>query len=154
MGSIAVIILFGGAGAFFFWRKRRARGSAPQAKHTIDVLASRSLGGKTRIVLIAVDDNELLLSVSDNRGARLLGSWPANDTPAEDDWRAATATPREDWRNATATPRLSESALPAPVGIAPPRQMPAAPAQAARGTVDFGTARSSPSVSGILRLKL
>src|SRR5262249_42258706 len=38
MGSIAVIILFGGAGAFFFWRKRRARGIASQAKHTIDVL--------------------------------------------------------------------------------------------------------------------
>ena len=56
-GSLAVVLLFSAAGAGFFWLKRR-KTAAPQPKHSIEILANRALGGKTRIVLIAVDDNE------------------------------------------------------------------------------------------------
>src|SRR5262249_32939240 len=115
---------------------------APEAKQrSIDIVSSRSLGGKTRIVLISVADQELLLSVTDAGGAKLLQSWQKEAEEADDDdWRAATA---------------SAPPMPRPVGIAPPRALPQAPAPAARGTVDLGTARApSPAVSGILKLKL
>jgi flagellar biogenesis protein FliO len=152
LGSIAIVCAVGLGGAALWFGKRR-RGPAPQIKRTIEIVSSRALGGKTRLVLVAVDDNELLLSVCDNGGARLLSSWSIKDDAAEDDWRAATASGTEDWRAATATPRLGEP-LPTPVGIAPPRQIPAATPPAARGTVDLGGRPASRSVSGLLRLKL
>lgn len=57
-------------------RRERAAGKAH-----IDVLASKALGPKNRIVLVAVGERQLLLSVAD-RGASVLAGWP-EETDAE-----------------------------------------------------------------------
>ena len=49
---------------------------------TIDVLATRALTGKTKVMLIEAKDREMLLSVTD-RGAELLSEW-LEDDPIQD----------------------------------------------------------------------
>jgi hypothetical protein len=55
-------------------RRRQAGSKKPASPGSIEVLASRSLGGKTRAVLLSVNDSQMLLAVSDH-GARLIHQW-------------------------------------------------------------------------------
>jgi flagellar biosynthesis protein FliO len=57
-------------------RRRHASRPAPR----IQVVGSQSLGGKTKVVLLAAGKSEMLLSVSD-RGARLLARWHRRPEP-------------------------------------------------------------------------
>jgi flagellar biogenesis protein FliO len=52
---------------------KRRRGDAP-SEDPLRIVASRSLGGRARVVLIAAGGRELLVAVND-KDARLLGRW-------------------------------------------------------------------------------
>ncbi len=92
--SIALVVgVLAAGGLLVLWARRRRPTTTVDA---IRVIASRSLGGKSRVVLLAAGDRELLLSVSDRGTARLIGRWRTNgvagdlaDLPLE---RAATGT--------------------------------------------------------------
>lgn len=69
--AIAAIALAGGA----IVALRRRKGAAPTAPGPqLDVLASKSLGGKTRIVWLGAGDRELVVAVA-NTSVSLLGQW-------------------------------------------------------------------------------
>lgn len=77
------------------WQKRRS--SAP-ALNGIDVLSVRNIGPKTRLMLVAVGNREMLLTVGP-AGSNVLGRWSRNAaaSPAlEDDFAAHQAAPIEE----------------------------------------------------------
>ncbi len=60
---------------------RRHRRPAP-AVNQLEIIASRSLGGKSRVVWISAGDRELLIAVSPQQ-IRPLGQWRRSTAPAE-----------------------------------------------------------------------
>ncbi len=68
------LVLVGGGVAAVLKRNRKPL----VAGADIDVIASRSLGGKSRIVWLAAGDREVLVAVSP-QAVRLLGSWRRGD---------------------------------------------------------------------------
>jgi flagellar biogenesis protein FliO len=79
MSSMVLILgILAGAGGLVVWAKKKRPASAAQP--AINVIASKSLGGKARVVLLAAGERELLLSVSDRGAARLIGKWRRGDT--------------------------------------------------------------------------
>ncbi len=70
-------------GALAIVAKRRRATGGKLEEPPLQILASQSLGGKNRIVLMSAGGRELLIAVSD-RGARLLTRWnarPARERP-------------------------------------------------------------------------
>jgi flagellar biogenesis protein FliO len=74
LSGAAAFILLVAAGVLVVSRKRRAQPSGEM----IRILASKPLGGKTRLVLVGAGPRQLLLSVGD-KGARVIGRWAAAD---------------------------------------------------------------------------
>jgi flagellar biogenesis protein FliO len=72
-----VLGICGAGGLLVLWARKRRPNAAPE--EAIRVLASRSLGGKSKVVLLAAGDREMLLSVSDRGTAKLIGRWRRGD---------------------------------------------------------------------------
>jgi flagellar biogenesis protein FliO len=82
--GIAQILLFflfiAGCGIAVFWARRR--GKTQSLGQSIRVLSSRSLGPRTRLVLVGAGRRTFLLSVGD-KGARVLCRWAKGSKRAE-----------------------------------------------------------------------
>jgi hypothetical protein len=128
---VAAILCACGAAAVVARRRRGAdAGRKGATANNIEVLASRALGGKTRAVLLSVNDSQMLLAVSD-QGARLIGQWFSGEdglTIADRDIAAETP--------------LFPMATPAPSGS--PDTEPQVP---------IGVRRPSAAVAGLIKLK-
>lgn len=127
------ILLLAGCAATAAYVKRR-RGPTEE-KDPIRVIATQALGGKTRLVLVAVAGRELLLSSSD-RGAQLIADWWPEGGESEN----------------ASVERISEDGSPDEHAL-PPRRL-----RAPERQVESLVARPAPraqshAVSGILRLK-
>ncbi|RMH45162.1 MAG: hypothetical protein D6689_00545 [Deltaproteobacteria bacterium] len=125
--AILAILAIGASAGLWWWQRRRG----PRAAVTdgdIEVVASRSLGGKARIVLLRAAGREVLLSIGD-KGPQLIAQWKRS---ARGSAGAALATDRT---AASADPRPS-----APQPITSPAPSVSAPA-------------ASPAVAGLLKLR-
>jgi Flagellar biosynthesis protein, FliO len=76
-GVLLVLGICAAGGGLVLWARKRRPAPTEEA---IRVIASRGLGGKARVVLLAAGERELLLSVSDKGNARLIGRWRRGDT--------------------------------------------------------------------------
>jgi flagellar biogenesis protein FliO len=123
VGAVALTAL----GALF-WARRRRRGPAAQP-HVVRVLSSQSLNAKAQLVLVAVNDREMLLSVGE-RGAQLLAEW----------------TPRASGDEAEADAEAEAPALGALDTITP------SPARRAEAKPPRAAAKSA-AIAGLLRLR-
>ena len=126
--AVVALLVIGGAVVLL----RRKRGQVAAAD-PIRIVASRSLGGKAKVVLLAAGGRELLVAI-DGRGTRLLARWRADED------EAAEASPsKPDLESAAARLRRALGSGPlaavAPVEPAPP------------------VTPSSSAVSGLLRLR-
>ncbi len=77
---LTVLLLGASAGLVVYAKKKKPLAERPGA---LEIVASRSVGPKARLVLINAGERELLLSVSD-RGARLLSEWDVGGTGVRD----------------------------------------------------------------------
>lgn len=73
LAIIAIIVIAAGAMAF-----RRRRGLSPLAGPQLEVIATRHLGGKAKVVWLGAGDRELVLAVGPQQ-IRLLGQWRRGD---------------------------------------------------------------------------
>lgn len=106
--ALAVAALLG------LWYRRRG-GAQVAGEELLQVLASRSLGPRTRLVLLAVQERQLLLAVSE-RGPRLLAQWDGVAAPAPAPARAARTAGRP--QSAGGAPTVPEAPLsPAIAGL-------------------------------------
>lgn len=141
------LILVGG-GATALIRKKR---NAPAVINQIEIIASRSLGGKSRIVWLAAGDREIVIAVSPQQ-IRPIGQWrrsaPATlgrgfDRALDDAERDLTELPSLGRSTSTST----STEMPA-LGIAreSSSEIPRLPGVRRADT-------SSPAISGLLRLR-
>jgi flagellar biogenesis protein FliO len=85
-----------GVGLWIMKKKKTAQ----VATASIDVVAQRSLGGKTKIVWLTAGAREMLVAVTP-QNVRMLGQWDKGDAPHADEPAFAPAIPR------TTTSRMS-----------------------------------------------
>jgi flagellar biogenesis protein FliO len=78
----------------------KKRKTAQVATASIDVVAQRSLGGKTKIVWLTAGAREMLVAVTP-QNVRMLGQWDKGDAPVGEEPAFAPAIPR------TVTSRMS-----------------------------------------------
>ena len=79
-GVFTAALVLSGCAALVWWVRRRRINNI--VDDSLDVVASRSLGPKAKVVLINAGERELLLTVTD-KGAQLLSQWrrSARDEP-------------------------------------------------------------------------
>ena len=136
--DVPLLAGLGGLGllaAIYLHRKRKTPGPVQQ----IDVLAQRSLGGKAKVVWLAVGGREMVVAVTPQH-VRTLGSWRKAAEVANGAVRMSTVggIPYIPARHKT----IGEGSVVERLPAAPETQTPAALAPAL-----------SPAVSGILRLR-
>ncbi len=126
------------AGACGIWLvKRRKKAIVPNA--AIDVIAQKALGGRARVVWLAVGQRELLVAVTP-QSIRPLGEWPRGEAPQLSG--PAPALPRARTHGGgDAMPRTTTT-----------RNL-AAAAAAALSQVEADKTAVSPAITGILRLR-
>lgn len=93
---LAIVAIALAGGAIVALRKRK--GAAPTAPGPqLDILATKSLGGKTRIVWLGAGDRELVVAVA-NTNVSLLGQWRRGeaDRPLERSMRLGLEAPPDD----------------------------------------------------------
>jgi flagellar biogenesis protein FliO len=145
-----VLGICGAGGLLVLWARKRRPHAAPE--EAIRVLASRSLGGKSRVVLLAAGDREMLLSVSDRGTAKLIGRWRRGDSAVAAtqaaSLRAAIAADDDDAFMLDPSPASKLSSMMASAGAAldDERTGSGPTRQGSRGP-------SSPSVAGLLKLR-
>jgi flagellar biogenesis protein FliO len=138
-------------GLLVLWARKRRPSHAPE--EAIRVVATRSLGGKSRVVLLAAGDREMLLSVSDRGTAKLIGRWRRGDTQI-------AATQAASLRGAAAAALDDEDDEAFMLDPTPAAQLSSVMAAASgtpRAAIDdpaSGPSRGpSPSVAGLLKLR-
>lgn len=138
---LAGLVLVGGGGVVLARRKRAI--AVPE--NQLELIASRSLGGKARVVWMAAGDHELVIAVSPQQ-IRALATWPRTTPPTPRSFGRALDDAR-----ATDDTRAELPAEP------PPRATTARPSEPvlARGSVPIPrlAALASPAISGLLRLR-
>ncbi len=153
-------VLAAGGLALTAMLRRRRKGAATQ--QDLDVVATRSLGGKAKIVWLAAGEREIVVSVT-NQQVRLLSQWRRNRATGAPEARALPPgrhAPAFGASPAFAAPAFASARASASSAIATgdddeddgaefapitPIAPPAAPPRAPR--------TSSPAVSGILKLR-
>jgi flagellar biogenesis protein FliO len=133
LGGLAVVAL-----AIVGILRRRKHPTAITSR--IEVIDSRSIGGKSRVVWLSAGEREFMIAVTP-QSARVLGTWRRGEVP--------TGQRAEDEEAADGLGLGGHDELPLPP---PPRSQPTQPLHSLprRGYPRTGT---SPAVDGILRLR-
>jgi flagellar biogenesis protein FliO len=83
------IAAFGALGAAAYLMRKKQKAAPPLA--TIDVVAQRTLGAKTKVVWLAAGEREMIVSVSGTQ-VTMLGQWPRGSTQSTAAAELPTAT--------------------------------------------------------------
>lgn len=81
MGIIAAGLIVAACGGLAVWAKRKQKLSGPDGE-AIRVVGTKSLGGRSSLMLISARGRDVLLSVNE-KGATLLVEWPGGQETTE-----------------------------------------------------------------------
>lgn len=161
--SVLVALFLAGAGALVYLRKYK-RKNATISADALEVIARKSLGPKSQVVLLSAGDRELLVGLGD-KGPQLLATWKARAGKRTDPAEALEAIDAIDNFDELPTPSAAESRPFAELAKAAakkwdtlsnavPRPIAAEPTPV---VTPMGTARTelsdNPAIAGILKLR-